>query len=49
MLAKMDPEEVAALVPLEQVIHLPSEEEEWKLLEKAIDADTVGKIRNSIG
>lgn len=49
MIAKMDPEEVAALVPLEQVVHLPTEEEEWDLLTKVIDADTVNEIRNSVG
>lgn len=48
MLAKMDPEEVAALTPLEEVIHVPSEEEEWKLLENVIDAKTVGEIRQSM-
>jgi hypothetical protein len=49
MIAEMDPEEVAALVPLEQVVHLPTNEEEWCLLTKVIDADTVGRIRNSAG
>lgn len=49
MLAKMDPAEVAVLTPLEQVIHIPSEEEEWKLLENIIDAATIEKIRNSVG
>lgn len=48
MLARMDPEEVAALTPLEQVVHLPSQEEEWKLLENVIDAETIRKIRDSI-
>ena len=49
MLAKMDAEEVDALVPLEQVVHLPSEKEEWDLLTKVIDADTISKIRSSVG
>lgn len=49
MIAKMDPEEVAALVPLERVVYLPTEEEEWKLLEKVIDAETISTIRSSIG
>ena len=49
MLAKMDPEEVSTLIPLEQVVHLPSVEDEWKLLENVIDADTVSKIRKSLG
>ena len=48
MLGKMDMAEVAALTPLEKVIHLPSEEEEWKLLENVIPADTISEIRSSI-
>jgi len=48
MLAKMDPEEVAALAPLEQVVHLPTEEEEWQLLEKVIDPETIREIRSSV-
>jgi hypothetical protein len=49
MIAKMDPQEIAALTKLEQVVHLPSEEEEWKLLEQVIDAKTVEMIRDSVG
>jgi hypothetical protein len=49
MIARMAPEEVAALTPLEKVVHLPSEEEEWRLLENVIDTETIGKIRNSLG
>ena len=49
ILAKMDPVEVSALTPLEQVIHVPSEEEEWQLLENLIDAATIEKIRTSVG
>lgn len=49
MIAKMDPDEMMALTPLEKVIHLPSEEDEWQLLENVIDPDTVREIRNSIG
>ena len=48
MFAKMDDEEGAALTPLEQVVHLPDEEEEWKLLENVIPAETIGKIRDSL-
>lgn len=48
MIARMDPLEVAALAPLEQVLHLPTEEEEWQLLENVIDAETIRMIRNSI-
>lgn len=49
MRAMMEPAELAALAPLEQVLHIPSEEEEWQLLENVIDAETVRKIRNSMG
>ena len=48
MVARMAPEEVAALTPLEQVIHLPSEEEEWQLLQNVIDLETIKMIRNAI-
>jgi len=48
MLGKMDPEETAALTALEQVVHQPSKDEEWQLLENVIPAETVSKIRNSI-
>lgn len=47
MIGKMDPE-AAALTPLEEVIHIPSEEEEWKLLENVIDPETVREIRQSM-
>lgn len=39
--------EAAALAPLEGVLHLPSEEEEWKLLENVIDPETIREIRSS--
>ena len=45
---RMEEDEVNALAPLENVVHLPSEEEEWSLLENVIDADTVRRIRESI-
>lgn len=45
LFARMDPEETAALRPLEEVIHVPSEEEEWKLLETIVDPETVARIR----
>jgi len=48
MLEKMDAEEAAALTPLEELIHLPDEEEEWTLLGNVIDAETVRKIRDSV-
>lgn len=50
MIAKMDPEEVAALTPLEEVVYQPTEEEEWKLLENVIsDPEVIRKIRSSMG
>lgn len=49
MLAKMNSEEVAALTPLEDVVHVPDMEEEWKLLENVVDAETVAQIRNDVG
>lgn len=48
MLEKMDPVEVSALAPLEQVVHLPTEEEEWELLANVIDPETIREIRASI-
>lgn len=44
-LARMEPDELAALQPLEQTVYLPDEEEEWKLLERVIDPETVARIR----
>ena len=43
----MDPDEVEAIIPLDSVVNIPSEEEEWKLLENVVDADTIGEIRSS--
>jgi hypothetical protein len=44
-LDKMDAAEITALTPLENVVHLPDPEEEWQLLEKVIDPETVAEIR----
>jgi hypothetical protein len=46
---RMDQEEIAALVPLESVIHVPAAEQEWTLLEKVIDPATVAEIREAQG
>lgn len=46
-LARMDPEECAALTPLESVVHIPSADEEWSILEKVIGSETVAEIRAS--
>lgn len=48
LLGKIDPEETAALTPLEEVIHHPSEEDEWKLLENVIDPETIREVRLSM-
>lgn len=48
MIAGMDPSEVDALTPLEDVIHVPDPEEEWSLLENVIDPATCGKIRAAV-
>jgi hypothetical protein len=48
MLGKMDTDKTAVLTSLEEVIHIPSEEEEWKLLENVIDPETIREIRQSI-
>jgi len=44
----MDPEEIAALAPLEDVLHVPTDEEEWQLLERVIKPELVEKIRESM-
>jgi hypothetical protein len=46
-IARMDPEECAALAPLENVVHLPTADEEWSLLAKVIDPATVAAIRDA--
>ena len=48
LLAKMDPEEVAALCPLENVVRELSSEEEWQCLAKVIAPETVALIRASL-
>ena len=48
MLAKMETNEIDAIVPIEQVVYLPEEDEEWSLLEKVIDPETVQEIRSSV-
>jgi len=46
-IARMDPVELASLTPLENVIHLPTVDEEWSILEKVIDPETVAEIRKA--
>ena len=48
LLAKMDPEEVAALCPLENVVRELTSEEEWQCLAKVIAPETVALIRASL-
>jgi len=46
-ISRMDQAEIAAIKPLEEVVHVPTEDEEWKLLEYVIEPATVAKIRAS--
>ena len=46
-LARMDREECDALTPLENVVYLPTADEEWSILEKVIGPETVAEIRES--
>jgi hypothetical protein len=48
ILAGMDKEELDLLTPLENVVRILTEEEEWQALEQVIDSETVRKIRESI-
>lgn len=47
MLTALDEEEHNVLTSLEDVVHVPTEEDEWKLLENVIDPATVLRIRES--
>ena len=48
LVAKMDSEEVAAIVPLEDTIRVLSREEEWRCLSKVIPAENVEMIKAGI-
>lgn len=48
LFAEMNPEEVAALCPLDHVARELSEEEEWQCLGKVIAPETVAMIRSDI-
>ena len=48
LLAKMAPEEIAALCPLENVVRELTGEEEWQCLAKVIAPETVALIRASL-
>ena len=43
--SRMEPAEIDALRPLEEVVHVPDENEEWLILEGMIGADLVAQIR----
>lgn len=45
LLERMEPEELAALRPLESVVHVPDAEEEWALLERMVGPETADQIR----
>lgn len=45
--ASMGEEELTVITPLEDVVHVPTEAEEWKLLECVIDPELVRQIRES--
>ena len=47
IVARMEDAEKSALKPIENVVYLPNEEEEWSILEGVIGKETVTKIRES--
>jgi len=47
LIARMEPEEIDALAPLESLIHTPTEDEEWQLLGNVLDEETCLKIREA--
>lgn len=49
MIERMESQEVSALVPLEEVVHVPTEDEEWAILGQIMDAEAISEIRSSIG
>jgi len=48
MLEKMDPKEREVLTPIENVVHVPSADEEWEFLAKVMAQEHVDKIRASV-
>ena len=48
MIARMEPEELDALVPLEDVVRVLTPEEEWQCLGTVLSPETVAKIRLTI-
>lgn len=49
MIAEMDPEEIKALIPLENVVREISEEGQWECLARCLPPSTVAEIRASFG
>ena len=47
IIARMDSSEIAALKPLEEVVRIMDEEEEWQLLEQVIDSALIARIRSA--
>jgi hypothetical protein len=47
LFSKMDKSEIEALCPLEDVVQILSEEEQWKCLSAYLAKDTVAEIRAS--
>jgi hypothetical protein len=45
-LDRMDPAEMEVLRPLEELVHIPSPDEEWKLLENVMPPELVARIRS---
>jgi len=44
--SRMEPAELEILRPLEEVVHVPTQEEEWKLLEHVMPPELVARIRS---
>lgn len=49
LLSKMNSSEIDAINKLEEVVHIPDAEEEWGILSKFIDLETVTRIREAEG
>ena len=48
LMGKMDPEEREVLTPIENVVHVPSADEEWEFLAKVMAQEHVDTIRASL-
>lgn len=45
-LARMEPAELEVLRPLEEVVHIPTPDEEWQLLENVMPPELVARVRS---